>query len=80
MAIDRRLYHGRTKQVTKNKFPGVLWLLPIFLGLLGGIIAAMISSMKYQASWWELFTVGFVITVGSVLLYVLFLATIFPSI
>ena len=67
------------KEITARKFPGVLWLLPIFFGLLGGIVAAMISSMKYQASWWELFTVGLIITLGEVLIYVLFLAAIFSS-
>jgi len=67
-------------QATKNKFPGVLWLLPIFFGLLGGIVAAMISSMKYQASWWELATVGGIVTVLEILVYVLFLAVIFSSI
>ena len=35
----------------KPRFPGVLWLLPIFFGLLGGIISAMISSIKYHSIW-----------------------------
>jgi len=42
----------------KHSFPGVLWLLPIFFGPFGGIIAALVSSMKYNASWWELLVVG----------------------
>ena len=70
----------KTPRATKNRFPGVLWLLPIFFGLLGGIVAAMISSMKYQASWWELATVGGIITVLQILAYVLFFEAIFSSI
>ncbi len=49
--------------VMRNRFPGVLWLLPVFFGLTGGIIAALIASMKYQASWIELFIVGLFIQV-----------------
>ena len=28
--------------------PGVLWILPIFLGLVGGVVASLIASIKYQ--------------------------------
>ncbi len=40
------------------RFPGVLWLLPIVFGFVGGIIAGLIASLKYEASWWELVAVG----------------------
>jgi len=46
----------------KPRFPMVLWLLPIFFGLFGGIVAALIANLKYQASWIELFIVGIVIS------------------
>lgn len=47
---------------TRKRYPGVLWLLPLFLGVVGGIIAALISALKYQASWWELLVVGIIMT------------------
>ncbi len=59
------------KEVNRRKFPGVLWLLPIFLGLIGGIVAALIADMKYQASWWELFLVGFIINTLAIIAYFL---------
>ena len=49
---------------SKNKFPGALWLLPIFFGVIGGIIAALIASIKYNASWWELLVGGICITIA----------------
>ena len=69
----------KEQDTTRNKFPGVLWLLPVFLGLFGGIIAALISNLKYQASWWELFAVGLAITFISGIIYILFLALLFSS-
>jgi len=47
----------------KGKFPGVLWLLPICFGLFGGVIAGLVASIKYQASWWELVVGGLLVTV-----------------
>lgn len=47
----------------RNRYPGVLWLLPIFFGILGGIIASMFASMKYKAGWVELITVGIIISI-----------------
>ena len=46
----------------KRSFPGVLWLLPICFGLFGGIVAGLIASLKYQASWWELAVAGFAVS------------------
>ena len=61
----------------KKQFPGVLWLLPIMFGLLGGLTAALISGLKYKASWWELFLAGcivtFVLTTGWVVLWLVVL-------
>lgn len=54
----------------KKKFPGALWLLPILLGIPGGIIASLIASLKYQASWWELLAVGFASAIFVSLVYV----------
>lgn len=48
----------------KRRFPGVLWLLPICFGLFGGVVAGLIASMKYQASWWELVVAGFIINLA----------------
>ncbi len=44
--------------MNKSNFPGVLWILPVLFGIIGGTIAALISNLKYQASWLELFLVG----------------------
>ena len=46
----------------KRNFPGVLWVLPIVFGVVGGTVAALIANIKYQASWWELFMAGLIIT------------------
>jgi hypothetical protein len=46
----------------ENKFPSVLWLLPILFGFVGGIVAAFISNIAYKASWWKLFVIGICIT------------------
>ena len=53
----------------QKSFPGALWLLPIFFGISGGIIAALIADMKYQASWWELLVLGIIISGVALLLY-----------
>jgi len=53
----------------KRRFPGVLWLLPILLGVTGGVVAALIASLKYQASWWELLAVGFIVNFLIVIFY-----------
>ncbi len=62
----------------RRRFPGVLWILPIFFGLIGGIIAALISGLKYQASWWELLLVGFLINVVIGVIYFALAAAMFP--
>ena len=56
------------KPIRKN-FPGTLWLLPIFFGIVGGLIAALIADLKYQASWWELLVLGIIISGVALLLY-----------
>jgi len=48
----------------KRRFPGVLWLLPICFGLFGGVIAGLVASLKYQASWWELVVGGLIINLA----------------
>ncbi len=50
----------------KGNFPGILWLLPLFFGIAGGIVAALIASLKYQASWWELLAGGFIVNCISI--------------
>ena len=54
----------------QKSFPGALWLLPIFFGIIGGIIAALIADMKYQASWWELFVVGIFMSVLGIVIII----------
>ena len=57
-----------------KRFPGVLWLLPLFLGLFGGIVAALISNMRYGASWIELFMVGLLLQLAFAALWFLMTA------
>ncbi len=59
----------------KNRFPGILWLLPICFGVFGGTIAAVVASVKYQASWWELFAAGLIVSLASYGLLILFAFT-----
>ena len=53
----------------RRKFPGVLWLLPLFGGVFGGTVAGLIASLKYGASWWELALAGFIMTCLFLLAY-----------
>ena len=64
----------------KKGFPMVLWLLPIFFGLFGGIIAALISNLKYEASWIELFMVGLILQIGLALLWFLLMGGLYTLI
>jgi uncharacterized membrane protein len=52
-------------------FPGILWILPICFGVIGGVIAALISSLKYGAGWWGLFITGFIISAVTFLVYLI---------
>jgi hypothetical protein len=54
----------------KRFFPSVLWLLPLVFAFPGGLIAAFISGLVYKASWWELFTVGVIVSLIWVVLTV----------
>ena len=54
-----------------KRFPGALWLLPIFFGLFGGIVAALIANLKYGAHWMELFLVGLLLQVAGFMFWFL---------
>lgn len=47
----------------RERFPGVLWILPIFFGFIGGTIGALIAGCCYRDTWWELFLIGIIIQV-----------------
>ncbi len=59
----------KKSSIPQKSFPGTLWLLPIFFGIVGGVIAALIADMKYQASWRELLVLGIIISGVALLLY-----------
>jgi len=65
---------------TERRFPGVLWLLPICFGLVGGVIAALIASLKYQASWLELALVGLIVTVVAMFGYLAYMLLVLEAI
>lgn len=65
--------------MNRERFPGILWLLPIFFGLTGGILAGFISSLKYQDSWWELVLAGFVVSCLAVVAYLLLMQELIAS-
>ena len=60
-----------------NKFPSVLWILPICFGMIGGLAAALIASLKYQASWWELFAAGCIVSFVAIVGYFVFAIAFF---
>ena len=66
-------------EVNGNKFPGVLWLLPIHFGIVGGVIAALIAVTVYESSWWELYLAGMLISVLYAVLIVLYFMGGFES-
>ena len=55
------------------KAPGSLWLFPIFFGVFGGITAALIANMKYEACWWQYVIAGLLITSLPVIAWLLFI-------
>jgi hypothetical protein len=46
-----------------GRAPGGLWVLPIFLGIIGGVIAMIISNIAYHESGWQFFIVSILVTV-----------------
>ena len=70
---------GETLVVTK-RYPGVLWLLPIFFGFIGGIVASLISGLKYEASWWELLVVGIITQIFAIIVWIFWWAAIFTAV
>lgn len=66
-----------TQKASQKSFPGTLWLLPIFFGVIGGIIASLIANMKYKASWWELLVAGILISIVTLPILILLILNIF---
>ena len=67
------------KHETSGAFPSVLWLLPVFFGLLGGVIAALIANEKYGASWSELVIGGAVVSTLEFIGYLLLFTAVFSG-
>ncbi len=68
------------QETDRQRFPGALWLLPIFFGPIGGITASLIANMKYGAKWWGLLLVGFLVPLSAALIWFAFLAAVFARI
>jgi hypothetical protein len=64
----------------EGRAPGGLWVLPIFLGVVGGVIAMIISNIAYHKSGWEYLIISILITIlaylGLSLLFINLLPTI----
>ena len=67
---------GSVSETASSRFPNALYLLPIFFGIFGGIVAALIAAQKYKVKWWQLIAVGLL---SSVLAYIV-LAVVQPSV
>jgi hypothetical protein len=48
------------KKIEGKGFPSSLFLLPILLGLIGGIIGAFIAAQTYKSTWWQLIAMGLI--------------------
>lgn len=70
---------GNQIETAKNRpaLPGILWILPICFGIIGGTVAALIANLKYQASWWELFVVGAIVSFLAGIGYILIIFSLF---
>ncbi len=56
---------GKALLVTKPikiRFPTALWILPIALGLIGGIIAVLVTALEYHDQWWQLLVIGIIMS------------------
>ena len=45
--------------------PGSLYILPIFFGIIGGVIGALIAAKAYKTRWWPMLVVGIASSVVS---------------
>jgi len=64
--------HVAVKPQSKG-FPKSLYLLPVFFGVIGGIIGALIVARVYKTKWWQMILVGII---TSVIAYVIYAAII----
>jgi hypothetical protein len=63
-------WDSKSKSESKPAYPQVLWLLPLCLGFLGGIIAAVIIGMKYPTGKWIWpFLFGLFMSVGAFIVF-----------
>ena len=62
---------GSVSETASSRFPNSLYLLPIFFGIIGGIIGALIAAKAYKTKWWPMLIVGIASSAVSWLIYVL---------
>lgn len=73
-ALSVVVNHAYVKPQSKGKgFPKSLYLLPVFFGVIGGIIGALIVARIYKTKWWQMILVGII---TSVIAYVIYAAII----
>jgi hypothetical protein len=55
----------------KKGLPGSMYILPVFFGIIGGIIGALIAAKAYKTKWWPMLVVGLASSIVSWLIYAL---------
>lgn len=68
---------GSVSETASSRFPNALYLLPIFFGIFGGIVAALIAAQKYKVKWWQLIVLGLL---SSALVYIVLAVVQPPSV
>ena len=60
----------------EKRMSGVWWILPLFFGLMGGIISALVAGAR-GASWWPYLAGGIIVSFLWLLLYFVACAALF---
>lgn len=59
---------------SRKGFPSALFLLPILLGMIGGIVGAMLAARVYKSRWWQMIAMGIVFSVIWYVVYIILIS------